>query len=336
MNATGAGAAAMTIVGIGFGLAADTFTNVTSRLLLEVNQSTVQSVVLGHQTEFRLQAAKVLVRSRPMAIYLLRNYLRICMPFSIETSINNTVSVYHRAGPEALRSEPLSTGRRWWRQQRRRALWSEASIRCRDNKSRRHSPGSRRKRRSGRRNGICRRRSFATFSWRYAYRVRMASSVRRVRERGRPSESSWRCAAKSGTERARNHSGRQRRPAGYRDQICSELQQERVRERVGGRRLRCEIGTRVPRASSTCSHVAAWLKAKNVVLLDTQKKPLDPDKPGALGPATRAAIAEVRRREDSIKGAAVQWTRALWISSTALVVDACRASRTGASSCLQY
>lgn len=109
MNATGAGAAAITIVGLGFGLAADTFTNVNSRLLLEVNQSTVQSVVLGHQTEYRLQVAKVQVRSRPMAIYLLRNYLRICMPFSIETSINNTVSVYHRAGPEALRSEPLST-----------------------------------------------------------------------------------------------------------------------------------------------------------------------------------------------------------------------------------
>ena len=109
MHASGAGAAAITVVGIGFGLAADTFTNVNSRLLLEVNQSTVQSVVLGHQTEYRLQAAKVLVRSRPMAIYLLRNYLRICMPFSIETSINNTVSVYHRVGPDALRSEPLST-----------------------------------------------------------------------------------------------------------------------------------------------------------------------------------------------------------------------------------
>ena len=109
MNATGAGAAAITIVGIGFGLAADTFTNVNSRLLLEVNQSTVQSVVLGHQTEYRIQTAKVQVRNRPMAIYLLRNYLRICMPFSIETSINNTITVYHRAGPEALRTEPLST-----------------------------------------------------------------------------------------------------------------------------------------------------------------------------------------------------------------------------------
>ena len=109
MHATGSGATAITIVGIAFGLAADTFTNVNSRLLLEVNQSTVQSVVIGHQTEYRLKAANVLVISRPMAIYLLRNYLRICMPFSIETSINNTVSVYHRVGPEALRAGPMAT-----------------------------------------------------------------------------------------------------------------------------------------------------------------------------------------------------------------------------------
>src|SRR5687767_11685349 len=67
MHATGSGAAAITIVGVAFGLAADTFTNVTSRLLLEVNQSTVQSVVIGHQTRFRVETARVLVRSRPMA-----------------------------------------------------------------------------------------------------------------------------------------------------------------------------------------------------------------------------------------------------------------------------
>jgi hypothetical protein len=109
LRVTGAGATPITIVGIAFGLAADTFTNVNSRLLFEINQSTVQSVVLGHQTDFRIRASEVLVTSRPMAIYLLRNYLRICMPFSIETSINNTISVYHRAGPQALETVPLAT-----------------------------------------------------------------------------------------------------------------------------------------------------------------------------------------------------------------------------------
>ena len=43
----------MNIVGIAFGLAANTFTNVNSRLLLEVNQATVQSVVHKGQEEFR-------------------------------------------------------------------------------------------------------------------------------------------------------------------------------------------------------------------------------------------------------------------------------------------
>jgi hypothetical protein len=103
---TGVGATPIAIVGVAFGLAADTFTNVSSRLLLEIDHSTVQSVVLGNQTEFRAQNLSVIVDNRPAAIYLLRNYLRLCVPFSIEMSINNTVTIYHR-DPEALRTTPL-------------------------------------------------------------------------------------------------------------------------------------------------------------------------------------------------------------------------------------
>jgi hypothetical protein len=93
-------------VGIAFGLAADTFTNISSRLLLEVNHSTVQSVVLGYQADFRAKNLKVIIDNRPAAIYLLRSYLRLCMPYSIETSIKNTVTIYHR-DPTALNTEPL-------------------------------------------------------------------------------------------------------------------------------------------------------------------------------------------------------------------------------------
>jgi hypothetical protein len=100
------GAAPIAIVGVAFGLAADTFTNVSSRLLLEIDKSTVQSVVLGNQTQFRAQNIRVIVDNRPAAIYLLRNYLRLCVPFAIEMSINNTVTVYHR-DPGALRTTPI-------------------------------------------------------------------------------------------------------------------------------------------------------------------------------------------------------------------------------------
>jgi hypothetical protein len=102
MNATGVGANPITIVGLAFGLAADTFTNVQSRLVLEANHSTVQAVVLGNQSQYRREVIGKVVDNKPAAIYLLRGYLRICMPFSIETSINDTLTVYHRSGAGAL------------------------------------------------------------------------------------------------------------------------------------------------------------------------------------------------------------------------------------------
>jgi hypothetical protein len=106
LRAAEAGPTPIAIVGIAFGLAADTFTNVTSRLLLEVNHSTVQSVVLGYQADFREKHVNDRIDNQPAAIYLLRSYLRLCMPYSIEMSINNTVTVYHR-DPEALSAPPL-------------------------------------------------------------------------------------------------------------------------------------------------------------------------------------------------------------------------------------
>jgi hypothetical protein len=109
MNAADAGPKSITLVGIAFGLAADTFLNVNSRLLQEINHSTVQSVVLGNQHDFRSTNLNVVVDNKPAAVYLIRNYLRICMPFSIEMSINNTVTLFQRGGADALREKPLLT-----------------------------------------------------------------------------------------------------------------------------------------------------------------------------------------------------------------------------------
>jgi hypothetical protein len=106
LNATNAGVRAITITGIAFGLAANTFTNINTRLLA-LEQSTVQAVVLDSQRKYRANNSTAAVTNRPGAIYYLRNYLRICMPYSIETSVNNTVTVFHRAGADALRGEAL-------------------------------------------------------------------------------------------------------------------------------------------------------------------------------------------------------------------------------------
>lgn len=108
LGLTGVGATPIAIVGTAFGFAEDTFVNFHSRLITEINHSVIQLVVLDNQNKFRVSIVGLVIDNRPAAIYVLRNYLRICMPFSIEMSINNTMTVYHRAGPEALvRTVPI-------------------------------------------------------------------------------------------------------------------------------------------------------------------------------------------------------------------------------------
>ncbi len=109
MRLTGVGADPITIVGLAFGLAADTFSNVRSRLLLEVNHSTVQTVVLSRQREYRMLLLQKRIDNRPAAMHALRSYLRLCMPFTIEMEINNTVVAYERGGPGALYDPSLIT-----------------------------------------------------------------------------------------------------------------------------------------------------------------------------------------------------------------------------------
>lgn len=102
MSASGTGVTPISIAAAAFGLASSTFSNLNSRLLLELPHSTVQAVVLGKQRDFRLGLARQRVENRPAAIHALRSYLRLCMPFTIETEITTTVTLYERGGPAAL------------------------------------------------------------------------------------------------------------------------------------------------------------------------------------------------------------------------------------------
>jgi hypothetical protein len=93
MGAAGAGVQALSIVANAFGLAGTTYANWNSRLLLDVDHSTVQTIVYTRQQDFRKVNVGVIVPDRPAAIYLLRGYLRICMPITIETTINTNVTL---------------------------------------------------------------------------------------------------------------------------------------------------------------------------------------------------------------------------------------------------
>ena len=103
MRVAGVGANPIVIAGTAFGLASATFTNLNSRLLMEVDHSTVQAVVLRKQREYRQGIVRQLIDNRPAAIHALRSYLRLCMPFTIEMEINTTVTLVQRGGAAAVR-----------------------------------------------------------------------------------------------------------------------------------------------------------------------------------------------------------------------------------------
>lgn len=106
MRVTGVGANPITLAGLAFGLASNTFTNINSRLLLEVDKTTVQTLVLRRRNDFRVDLRGKRISDRPSAIYALRSYLTICTPFAIETDINATVMVFQQVGPGGLENKP--------------------------------------------------------------------------------------------------------------------------------------------------------------------------------------------------------------------------------------
>jgi hypothetical protein len=68
--------------------------------------------VLTHQNDFRKDVLGLGagLNNRPAAIYVLRSYLRLCLPYTIETQINTTIVTYERGGSAALenaKKDPL-------------------------------------------------------------------------------------------------------------------------------------------------------------------------------------------------------------------------------------
>lgn len=80
---------AINVVGLAFQLLTDSIENYHSRLLLEVDSSTVNSIVLRARHKFRQDIRGRQFTNKPESEYLLRSYLRLCLPFAIETNIND-------------------------------------------------------------------------------------------------------------------------------------------------------------------------------------------------------------------------------------------------------
>lgn len=89
---------AIGVVAEAFGFAQASVNNYHSRLLYEIDTSTLQALVLGNQRAFREGIVELKFQTKPAVEHALRSYLRICMPFSIETEVNNVLTVVKRSG----------------------------------------------------------------------------------------------------------------------------------------------------------------------------------------------------------------------------------------------
>ena len=97
---------ALAAVSAAFGLATNTVNNFNS-LLLQVDHTTVQSVVFINRRDFRENVRSLAIENKPMAVHALRSYLTICMPMTISANINSTVTVFQQAGSGSLQKGSL-------------------------------------------------------------------------------------------------------------------------------------------------------------------------------------------------------------------------------------
>jgi hypothetical protein len=95
---TGISPIALAAVAAAFGLATSTLGNVNS-LLIQVDHTTVQSVVFMNRRNFREDIRALAIVNKPTAVHALRSYLQICMPMTIAANINSTVTVFQSTGP---------------------------------------------------------------------------------------------------------------------------------------------------------------------------------------------------------------------------------------------
>jgi hypothetical protein len=104
MTVTGSDPKALNIAASAFGLAIASYTNWNSRVLISLEKSTIQEVVYNSQGKFREKINGKPVPDMPAAIYLLRNYLRLCMPITIEATFNTSTILVQRDPAAAARA----------------------------------------------------------------------------------------------------------------------------------------------------------------------------------------------------------------------------------------
>lgn len=99
MGIVDSSAKAIAVTAAAFGLSSASFDNLTANVLFELEPSGVKSLVDRSKATYRSAlgqrvdaTTKNVARNRPEAMSLIRGYLSLCLPASIETQVNNAVA----------------------------------------------------------------------------------------------------------------------------------------------------------------------------------------------------------------------------------------------------
>ncbi|MEP3430992.1 MAG: hypothetical protein ABJN98_20070 [Roseibium sp.] len=85
---TPSSAKAIGIVGLAFGYSQKLFTDIHTLINLGIENSTIKSIVSERRNKFRKEFSNTAITFKPNAVFTLRSYLRICMPFTITMDVN--------------------------------------------------------------------------------------------------------------------------------------------------------------------------------------------------------------------------------------------------------
>ena len=91
MGLAGMAAESLAITAIAFGFASESVDNIVNSVLYQLNPSTVRAIVAESQESYREEFERNTYDSRQGAVAAIRGYLGVCLPPSIETTVNIAV-----------------------------------------------------------------------------------------------------------------------------------------------------------------------------------------------------------------------------------------------------
>lgn len=91
MGLAGMAAESLAITAIAFGFASESVDNIVNSVLYQLNPSTVRAIVAEAQEAYRDEFERKTYNSRQGAVAAIRGYLSVCLPPSIETTVNTAI-----------------------------------------------------------------------------------------------------------------------------------------------------------------------------------------------------------------------------------------------------